>query len=570
MPSSGDITGEGLDSGYGNDLDCVWNLEVPEDYFPELHFDFFSTEASYDFMTIYDTDGSELKKMDGEKSRAWLSGHSIVGSGNSLHIRFTSDVSAGGPGFRFAYEATKCAGGCNAHGVCEVNEVTVTSTGAAADATELIGQCVCDSGYFGHNCEMDTAVAIPCDQSSNSSCSGHGSCAAHGVCDCDEGFSTQVTETQLSAVEQCSFQQQCAVPYVETATNGSARVSSARGPADWSGECLFHIAAGDESMSTHVAIADMAMGSGDSLIISYGSPKQRIVVPMDSSTLDFVVPSGDIWIRFDVNGSYPLWALMFYWQTVDTTEAPSAFPTEAPSTGGDAVPTAAPGASSGDASSSRELVRSHAAGQVRLVGFIDYEQVKDPGTALYRDFVNKFETDIESFESARGRDTYCTVNSLSKGSVIVDFTLTVMLGDSDAAEQGLADMQQAMLDGSLSRIAGAPLDTSTQLVTDGNCAVCPTCPTAAPFVTEPTTEAPSSLVPDCIDNSNSMRPKSITLGIFVGFGVLLCGGFMLYGMCFLHSQSNKAEELQSEVQLGAVDATRPDQEYGQVLKGDDM
>ena len=28
MPSSGDITGEALDSGYGNDAGCVWNLEA--------------------------------------------------------------------------------------------------------------------------------------------------------------------------------------------------------------------------------------------------------------------------------------------------------------------------------------------------------------------------------------------------------------------------------------------------------------------------------------------------------------------------------------------------------------
>jgi subtilisin family serine protease len=571
MPASGDITGKGLDSGYGNDLNCVWNLQVPDDYFPEMKFDYFWTEQGYDFMRVFDSDGSELAKLDGDKSVEGVT--PIVGSGNSLSVLFTSDSSAGAQGFKFWFEATKCTGGCSGHGFCQLEEVTGAQLPSSEeeempDITVQIGHCVCDDGYFGHNCEMDTTTAIPCEQGSNSSCSGHGSCTTHGVCDCDAGFSTEITDTQLRAVEQCSFQHQCALPYVETATNGSARVTSNQSPSGWAGECLFHIAAGDNSMTTYLAIADMAMGAGDSLIISYGSPKQRIVVPADSSTMDFTVPSGDVWIRFDVNGSYPLWNLMFYWETVATTEAPTGLPTARPSSDksgdGDAStvnPTPSPAA----------FVRTQATGRVRLVGYINYDQIKDPGTASYRNFVNMFEADVEKFESARGRDTYCTVNKLTEGSVIVDFTLTVMLGHADAAQQGLADMQQAMLDGSMTRLAGAPLDTQTPLVTDGNCEVCPTCPTAAPFVTEPAVEPPTSAVPDCIDNSNDMRPKSITLGVFVGFGVLLFGGFILYGVCFLYRQTNQVEEMKAEVQLGAVapDSGAP-QEYGQILKDDDM
>ena len=94
-------------------------------------------------------------------------------------------------------------------------------------------------------------------------------------------------------------------------------------------------------------------------------------------------------------------------------------PTEAP-TAGDTVPTKAPTVSA--------PVRSHAQGQVRLVGYLTYDemglhncfvcydsvyQVSDTTSDTYREFVNMFETDVENFERAHGRYYICLYSSAS-------------------------------------------------------------------------------------------------------------------------------------------------------------
>ena len=52
----------------------------------------------------------------------------------------------------------------------------------------------------------------------------------------------------------------------------------------------------------------------------------------------------------------------------------------------------------------------------------------------------------------------CVVNELTNGSVIVDFSLSILAGPAGAADLAIQDIQTAMDDGSLNRLAGSPID----------------------------------------------------------------------------------------------------------------
>lgn len=56
-------------------------------------------------------------------------------------------------------------------------------------------------------------------------------------------------------------------------------------------------------------------------------------------------------------------------------------------------------------------------------------------------------------------EVLCVVNELSAGSVIVDFSLSMLNGVPGAADLALQDIQASLNDGSLNRLAGAPIDT---------------------------------------------------------------------------------------------------------------
>merc|ERR1719506_1916813 len=134
MPPSGDITGKGLDASYGDDLDCVWNLEAPDGYSAQLHFDFLSTEKKWDFMYVYDTDGTELFKGTGKN----LVVKPITAKGSRLQMRFTSDESGGSKGFNAFFTASKCAGGCLNGGTCNEDTGKCECKSSCSDNTQCL------------------------------------------------------------------------------------------------------------------------------------------------------------------------------------------------------------------------------------------------------------------------------------------------------------------------------------------------------------------------------------------------------------------------------------------------
>jgi len=87
---------------YPNGADCVYHIDVPKGHRIELTFDYFQSEPCCDSLTIYDgnsTSASVLKKMAG----SYDAGTTVVSSGNSLTLEFSSDVTNQYQGFTLTY-----------------------------------------------------------------------------------------------------------------------------------------------------------------------------------------------------------------------------------------------------------------------------------------------------------------------------------------------------------------------------------------------------------------------------------------------------------------------------------
>ena len=97
---------------YSNNIDCHWNLS--SNSMLELIFSIFITEASADFLTVYDGD-SPSSPMIGRFSGSSLPAP-ITSSSNKLHVRFTSDDKGQAFGFRARYR-----------GISSKNNVSVMS-----------------------------------------------------------------------------------------------------------------------------------------------------------------------------------------------------------------------------------------------------------------------------------------------------------------------------------------------------------------------------------------------------------------------------------------------------------
>jgi hypothetical protein len=272
----------------------------------------------------------------------------------------------------------------------------------------------------------------------------------------------------------------------------------------------------------------------------------------NSTTL--TVPSKDVYISYTVGAPEHSWYVIIAWQdaasgaigypTMSPTAPKDNVPTEAP-TAGDTVPTKAPTVNA--------PVRSHAQGQVRLVGYLTYDEVSDTTSDTYREFVNMFETDVENFERAHGRETHCIVDNLHNGSIIVEFSLTVMLGSSTAASEGLLEMQRAMDAGILTRLGGSPLDSNYAVQREGwnqhtECEACQECDALATGhpTTAPTT-APSALLADCF-SSDEISGNGVMVGFFIGIAILLGTGFLAY-LCYWGYQEWIIKDLNERVDM---------------------
>jgi hypothetical protein len=317
---------------------------------------------------------------------------------------------------------------------------------------------------------------------------------------------------------------------MQSEAGGEAGSGSGSGSDDSTGlDLAFHFLDA-ESSQYDTLLVEYVTDSGERQVVNTSELFAGNVSVVDTY-VTIPVPSKEVYISYTVGEPAHDWYMFVSWQhgslnlpTMSPTPAKDSEPTEAP-TPGDAVPTGAPTANG--------PMRSHAKGQVRLTGYLTYEEVSNKTSKKYREFVNMFESDVENFERTIARETHCIIDNLSNGSIIVEFSLTVMLGSPTAASEGLLEMQRAIDSGTLTRLAGSPLDPSFAVAREdwidrGECQVCPECAplsTGTPS-TAPTT-APTLPLVECF-SSDEISGNGVMVGFFIGIAILLGTGFLVY------------------------------------------
>ena len=196
-PLTGDISGRQLDVAYVSNLDCVWNLEVPQGLAVELHFDYLKTEEGFDFVSLMEPDGTVLANFSGNNGEGVLS-KAFVSLGHQMKLVFQTDGGTNAKGFSAWFQTSQCLGGCE-NGACSCSQ----NTSACA--------CSCPAGEFGGSCELQENQVVKCAPTDMGSCSGHGECGSTGVCSCDTGWvSTGTASThQVAGVETMTLCADC-------------------------------------------------------------------------------------------------------------------------------------------------------------------------------------------------------------------------------------------------------------------------------------------------------------------------------------------------------------------------
>ena len=82
---------------YGNDIDCRWLISSPDAKNIRLKFLYFKIEDFRDILKVYEGQNIHGNLID---TYAGNSPSTIVSSGNSMYLRFTSDHSATYQGFK--------------------------------------------------------------------------------------------------------------------------------------------------------------------------------------------------------------------------------------------------------------------------------------------------------------------------------------------------------------------------------------------------------------------------------------------------------------------------------------
>ena len=103
--STGEFTSPNYPEKYGDNLNCVWIIEVPQDHIIELTFQHFDIENGFDSLEVFDGDTPTAKSLN--KYSGSIKPESIVSSGNKLKINLQSDQLHGGTGFLAQYKASK-------------------------------------------------------------------------------------------------------------------------------------------------------------------------------------------------------------------------------------------------------------------------------------------------------------------------------------------------------------------------------------------------------------------------------------------------------------------------------
>eukprot|EP00658_Telonema_sp_P-2_P028107 TRINITY_DN21602_c0_g2_i3.p1 TRINITY_DN21602_c0_g2~~TRINITY_DN21602_c0_g2_i3.p1 ORF type:complete len:677 (+),score=97.81 TRINITY_DN21602_c0_g2_i3:205-2235(+) len=430
-------------------------------------------------MKVFDSDNETLlHNLTGNNQQIPV----VTSTGNTIIMRFTSDGEANTQGFSAQFSATKCRGGCLNGGTC--NEDTGkcqcrpncvdddarlqsldgwASTDTCADnqgycldsywggdmnvaCPSTCQVCTPDENFFGPSCQHNPSDLAPCNSSSavnTTECSGHGLCGNEGVCDCFGGWTSSERGVGRTTPQQCGQPLQCNTTYNIIQHTGTVSVNHAHSFSDWSGECRWNFRMGNQSMLTTLVIPLARMSPGDTFVVSYGTPTHTIqlqypgVPSSNNFPAVFEIPTGLFDVSYHTVDPEIDWAVVFGWQS---HPSPGVGPSPV-------VP---------------HPSRTRADGHVRLVGALQYAQVASPG-AVRSEFISRFESDVEAFEASHGRsDTVCTVTALRNGSVMVDFTLHDFSLNGSATD-GLQQMQTAVSDGSLTRLAGVRVDRDTSI-----------------------------------------------------------------------------------------------------------
>ncbi|XP_078662746.1 suppressor of tumorigenicity 14 protein homolog isoform X1 [Branchiostoma floridae x Branchiostoma belcheri] len=105
----GEFTSPNYPENYDNELSCTWTITLPDNNLVLLTADDFQTERAYDVVKFFDGDSdtaSEIRSVAGLPRDL----STIVSTGPSLTVGFTSDGSVTEKGFSFSYQAIKCGG----------------------------------------------------------------------------------------------------------------------------------------------------------------------------------------------------------------------------------------------------------------------------------------------------------------------------------------------------------------------------------------------------------------------------------------------------------------------------
>lgn len=97
---SGHFTSPNYPSNYGNGENCYWTLTSDERI--SLSFEAFNTEASYDYVRVYDGSSSSASLLGAFHGQSIPS--SLTSSSTQMYVTFTSDGSNTYSGFSAKYE----------------------------------------------------------------------------------------------------------------------------------------------------------------------------------------------------------------------------------------------------------------------------------------------------------------------------------------------------------------------------------------------------------------------------------------------------------------------------------